>query len=143
MFKKITNFLYLGDMNSQPKFCDFEVSVANQLFLPNDNSSNNFYNLLANKIYFNFDSFVVDKYQIKFIVDFIFKKAKTNIIYLHCQFGVNRSPFITFIFLVRYNYLQAKNYKEALTKFRGIYPFIGLGFNFLRFIKKNYPFKNL
>lgn len=142
MFKKITDFLYLGDVKSQPKICNFEISVADQLFVPNNNSNNNFYNLQADKIYFNFDSFVVNRQQIKFIVEFIFKKIKTHIVYLHCVFGVNRSPFITFIFLVRYNYLQAKSYKEALKKFQSLYPFAGFGFNFLRFIKKNYPFKN-
>jgi len=143
MFKQICENLYLGDKDSRPKKTNFEIIVADELFITNSNNKKSSYTLIDDKIYFDFYSFSVDINQVRLIVEFMFKKIKTHCIYIHCVFGVNRSPFITFVFLVKYNYLVESTYKKALAKFKQIYPFMGIGFTFLKFIKKYYPFSNL
>ncbi len=148
---KIIDNLYLGDMHSIPKNCDIVISVATELFKKNTkNIDDNFWYWNWNKNIFFMDfenSITLDniKYieMIKKFIDTIDENIKNKNIYVHCLFGINRSPALIFIYLVYKNKLSNKNFNQSLKEFNNIYTIFYPNQEWNKFLKNFYPFKHL
>lgn len=148
---KIIKNLYLGDMYSMPKDTDIEISVASELFYQNQNHiiSENFYYFWKNKtLYINFRNFPdskddINSLMIKKCIKTIHKNIKNKKIYIHCVWGVNRSPSLVFIYLVITKVISNTNYKLALKQFKLIYKIFFISFGWNSYIKWNFPYNDI
>ena len=144
---KIIHNLYLGDMYSVPRKCDLEISVASEIFSDklNFNETKGYFWIDNNKLYIDFSDFPITKKQIKIelvkeCLDTIKQNIKTKIIYIHCVWGVNRSPSLVFIYLVLNKIISGTDLNQAFSSFKKIYPVFSMNPGWKDFINSYYPF---
>ncbi len=147
---KITNNLYLGDMHSVPKDCDIEIACAKELFLENvknskDNEQGFFWK--KNILYLDFYDYPSSYKEINInLIKIFLETIKNNInnkkIYVHCIYGINRSPTLVFLYLMTTNEYKNLNYEAALKKFSSIYPRFSINPGWDKFVERYYPFEN-
>jgi hypothetical protein len=145
--KKIIENLYLGDQFSAPDDTQVIINCAEELFPLKDGKNLDFIND-QNHWYFNFkNSSTFDEINLK-AVDQCLQVInehwqKNEKIYVHCLWGVNRSASIVFMYLVKNDFLKAKNFRGAIKEFKRTYPPFSPNAGWFEFLQKNYPFTNL
>lgn len=152
-YKKIINNLYLGDYSSIPNSCEFVLSVASELFLQKTANLK----LKNNDIYFSFDNqklFLnlldypeignIDEDTLKIGLKFIDDCLKKNKnLYVHCIWGVNRSPSIVFIYLVITKNLKYNNFADAWKQFKKIYWKSNPNPAYWHYLNNQFPYNDL
>lgn len=149
-YKKIINNLYLGDRHSCPKFCNYIVSAAEEIFndeKPQNLKNNFFFTNNNSRLVINLLDYApkseVDEENLMQGLKFIDQHLKNNCVYIHCLYGVNRSASLVFIYLVIKNKLDNKNFNLAFGEFQKIYPLISPNPGYWHYLKQNFPYINL
>ncbi|AOG60592.1 hypothetical protein SHELI_v1c06410 [Spiroplasma helicoides] len=144
--KKIVDNLYLGDQHSTPKGTELRLCCAEELFY--SDGSNNILDIFKDNqkgvFYYKFEDYSnLKDMQIETINDAISeieKNINSKQIYVHCLWGVNRSPSIVFMYMVRNKLIGGKSYKESQNEFWKIYPKHSPNPGWKEFLIKNYPY---
>ncbi len=145
---KIIKNLYLGDMYSVPKDCDIEIAVARELFMDFVSSKediDNGYYWRNKTIYFDFYDFPMNEKQInvkliqKFI-EVVSENIENKKIFVHCIWGINRSPSLIFLYLIVKEIYPVNNLMKSLNKFKKIYPSFHMNPGWFKFVERYYPF---
>jgi protein-tyrosine phosphatase len=122
--KKIAKNLFLGGENERPEKDEsyIIISCAHETYdkelLKNSTFNNEKGYFLKNsrQIYFDFEDDSkannINVSLVKKAITFIANNINFNKVYVHCLFGVNRSPSIIFIYCVASGILKGKNFKE-------------------------------
>ncbi|QGS52037.1 dual specificity protein phosphatase family protein [Spiroplasma tabanidicola] len=145
--RKIINNLFLGDKNSAPKETQLRISCAEEIFLNNSKSDNNeiYWDDKNNVLYYNFEDFPIykniDVNLVNEAIETIEKNIKNRVIYVHCVWGINRSPSIVFMYMVRNNLIKGDTYQESQKEFWKIYPDHKANPGWKEFLIKQYPYR--
>lgn len=150
--KEITKNLFLGGESERPT-SDKEyviISCAHETYVKQLEENKQFINkkgyFLKNsrQVYFDFEDESsenkINIFLVKKAVTFIANNINFNKIYVHCLFGANRSPSITFIYCVANGVIKG-SFKESFKIFKKIYPNFTPNYGWLHFLKNNFPYK--
>lgn len=152
-YRKIINYLYLGDYNSKPKFCEFSLSAANDFFdeatvkIPTL-SDTSYLSKDGKQLFLNLldypDIGAINPDILKVGLDFINDcVTKQTDLYVHCVWGVNRSVTLVFIYLVLTKHLRQDNFLKAWKQFKKIYPRANPNPAYWHYLSYNFPFLDL
>ncbi|QBQ07766.1 hypothetical protein SGLAD_v1c05670 [Spiroplasma gladiatoris] len=144
--RKIMNNLFLGDKKSAPKETQLRISCAQEIFKKYIKNSNLQVSFDAkNDIkYYNFEDFPIYEDIDIDLVDDALKTIENNInnkvIYVHCVWGINRSPSIVFMYMVRNKLLNGNTYEECQSQFWKIYPYHRANPGWQEFLINQFPY---
>ncbi|WP_338982552.1 MULTISPECIES: dual specificity protein phosphatase [unclassified Spiroplasma] len=152
-YRKIINYLYLGDYQSKPAFCEFIVSAASDFFaqkIPNldDQSEQVYLSDDKKELYLNLLDYpeigTLDKKVLKAGLNFIDEHLKEEEnVFVHCVWGVNRSASLVFIYLVINNHLSQDNFHSAWKQFKKNYSRANPNPAYWHYLNHEFPYNDL